>query len=185
MVAVLPGLPRWITASPAEQKRFLVTLQNMLEVAERERRMLAMQAILYLVQGEQIHCLSVCLSVCLSPSLSLSVSLSVSLSLSLSVSLSSPWKIKFLSLSSLSLSLSLSLSPSLSDSPPSHLPPSLYESVSVPLSPLSLNPLFVFSVFQPFCHPFSVCDSLCLSLSLHLLPPLHPPPITHFSPLIL
>ncbi|XP_076447243.1 striatin-interacting protein 1-like isoform X2 [Babylonia areolata] len=45
------GLPRWITASQSEQKRFLVTLQNMLEVAEKERRMVAMQAILYLVQG--------------------------------------------------------------------------------------------------------------------------------------
>lgn len=45
------GLPRWTTASPGEQSRFLITLQNMLEVAERERRMLAMQAILYLVQG--------------------------------------------------------------------------------------------------------------------------------------
>ncbi|XP_025108660.1 striatin-interacting protein 1 homolog isoform X1 [Pomacea canaliculata] len=52
------GIQRWTTASPSEKQRFLVTLQNELEVAERERRMLAMQAVLYLVQGNfgEIDC---------------------------------------------------------------------------------------------------------------------------------
>ncbi|XP_005112474.1 striatin-interacting protein 1 isoform X2 [Aplysia californica] len=50
------GLEKWTTMSREEQLRFVVSLQDDLEVTERERRTKAVQALLYLVQGVYGEC---------------------------------------------------------------------------------------------------------------------------------
>ena len=45
------GISQWKTSSVMDQKRFLMMLQNMLDVAGGDQRMLAVHAVLYLVQG--------------------------------------------------------------------------------------------------------------------------------------
>lgn len=45
------GYKQWTTATDTQQRKFVVFLQNELEVADMERRMSAIQSVLYLVQG--------------------------------------------------------------------------------------------------------------------------------------
>ncbi|XP_041350194.1 striatin-interacting protein 1 homolog isoform X2 [Gigantopelta aegis] len=45
------GIPRWTVASDEIRKKFVVFLQNELDIADRMRRMKVVQAILYLAQG--------------------------------------------------------------------------------------------------------------------------------------
>lgn len=47
----LLGFEKWTALAKDDQIRFVVSLQDDLEVTERERRVKAVQALLYLVQG--------------------------------------------------------------------------------------------------------------------------------------
>ncbi|XP_014777551.1 striatin-interacting protein 1 homolog isoform X2 [Octopus bimaculoides] len=50
------GYEQWTSSTESQQKRFLVFLQNELEMADAVRRMAAIQSILYLVQGVFSEC---------------------------------------------------------------------------------------------------------------------------------
>lgn len=52
------GFEKWTSLTRADQLRFVVGLQDDLEVTEREKRMKAVQVLLYLAQGVYGECRS-------------------------------------------------------------------------------------------------------------------------------